>query len=491
MDYRVLSRILGLLLMLLAAAMLACLVFAVADKELHPETHEAIRAFSISTAVSLVVALALYSLGRKPEDALLRKEAVAIVGLGWALCALVGSLPYMLCEPALPPVAAFFESMSGFTTTGSTVIDELGEYPPSVLLWRSLTQWLGGMGILVLFVAVLSFLGVGSKSIFRHESSGYGAGGFKARIRETAMTLWRIYLLLTLLCAAGLMALGMSAYDALNHAFTAISTGGFSPRDQSIAYYGSLRIELWLTLFMALGGCSFMLFAWLLRGRLERWRSEEENKLYLALLALAFLVVTAGLTLTRTIDSPGEAARLAVFQVVSLMTTTGYVSADYDSWPQALKALLLALMFIGGCAGSTAGGIKVGRVLLFFRIARAELVSAFRPVRVIPLRLNGRVAHEDVRPQTLFFIAFSGFLLAAGTLLVSAFEPRFDLASSFSAAVAALFNIGPGLGMVGPTATFSGLQPQTHLLLCLLMLLGRLELFAVLVLFIPSLWRKY
>lgn len=491
MDYRVLSRLLGLLLLLLGVAQLACLVYAAIDKEMHPEANAAVRAFAVSTSATAVAGFALFLAGRSPGPSLLRKEAVATVGLGWLVCALFGALPYMLCKPSLDFAGAFFESMSGFTTTGSTVIRDLAKYPESVLLWRSLTQWLGGMGILVLFVAVLSFLGVGSKSIFRHESSGYGAGGFKARIRETALVLWQIYFALTLVCIVGLVALGMDVFDAVNHAFTAISTGGFSPHNESIAYFRSAGIELWLTLFMFLGGCSFMLMAWLLRGRFERLRHEEEVKVYIALLlsvsaVLAVVLHSGGVFATYT-----EAARASLFQVVSIMTTTGFATEDFDRWPEFGRVLIVLLMFIGGCAGSTAGGIKVSRLILFFRITRGELIAAFRPVQVVPLRLNGRVASEDLKPQTLFFIAFTGFLVAAGTLAVVIFEPQLDLISALSGVAATLFNIGPALGALGPTCNFADLHWATLILMSLLMALGRLELFAILVLFVPSLWRKY
>lgn len=491
MNYRLISRVLGHLLFLLGIAMSVCVVYAVVEKELHPEANEAIRGMSLSTFLTMLAAAMLYYAGRPVENGILRKEAVAIVGLGWILCAAFGAIPYLLCKPALGPAAAFFESMSGFTTTGSTVIVDLAQYPSSVLLWRGLTQWLGGIGILVLFVAVLSFLGVGSKSLFRHESSGYGSGGFKTRIHETALTLFQIYLALTILCALGLMALGMSVYDGVYHAFTALSTGGFSPHNASIAHYRDPAIEMWLTLFMFLGGGSFMLYAWLLRGRFDRWRQEEELKYYFAILLLAFGALVADLVLSGIYESPAEAARYVVFQVVSLTTTTGFASTDYDHWPTFAKSLLVLLMITGGCAGSTAGGVKVSRVLLFFRIAYQELVAAFRPTQVIPLQLNGRTANESLKPQTLFFLCFTAFLIAAGTLGTTLMEPGMDLESALSSVVATLFNIGPGFGSVGPAMNFSGLHDATYLMLSLLMVLGRLELFAVLVLFLPSLWRRY
>jgi len=407
------------------------------------------------------------------------------------LSALFGALPYLFGSPHLGFAEAFFESMSGFTTTGSTVITDLTLYPSSILLWRSLTQWLGGMGILVLFVAVLSYLGVGSKSLFRHESSGYSAGGFQSRIRETALTLWQIYVFLSILCIIGLRMLGMSTYDAITHGFTTLSTGGFSVRNESIAYYDNAWIDLWLTLFMALGGVSFMLYAWLLRGRLNRWKMEEETKAYLAIIFLAFAAIVANLIFSGTITSIGQASREVIFQVLSVMTTTGFATADYNQWPAFSKGTMILLMFIGGCAGSTAGGIKVSRVILLFKISRQELIGAFRPSQVLPLKLNGRIANESLKPQTLFFICLTGLIVAIGTVFITLFEPNLSILSSFSGAAATLFNIGPGLDALGPTCNFAGLNAPTLLLMSLLMVLGRLELFAILVLFMPSLWKKY
>jgi len=283
----------------------------------------------------------------------------------------------------------------------------------------------------------------------------------------------------------------MSFYEAVCHTMTAISTGGFSPRNESIAAYHHLGIELWLTLFMILGGISFMLYAWLLRRRWDRWAVEDEAKVYLLILVIATAVITLDLVVVEGSHAVGSAARESLFQVTSIMTTTGFATADFDQWPPLARWLLLLLMAIGGCAGSTAGGIKVSRWILFFKIVRQEVTQAFRPNQVFSLRLNGSVVDDTLKIQTVFFIALAGVTVSLGTALVSLLEPAMDIDSCLSAVTASIFNIGPGLGAVGPTRNFAHLSGGTMVFLSLLMLFGRLEFFAVLVLFVPSLWRKY
>jgi trk system potassium uptake protein len=489
MNYRLLSRLMGWLLWLLALAQFVCLAFAWLDPE--PD-RGAIRALTISVGVALGIGTTLMILGRHSGKEILRKEAMAMVGLSWLICSGLGALPYMMVEPRLGPVAAWFESMSGFTTTGATVIVDLTLYPRAILLWRALTQWLGGLGILVLFVALLGSLGVGSKALFHHESTARaGSRGLQDRIQDLAARLWLIYLGLSVVCWLGLMLLGMSPYESVCHTLTAISTGGFSSRNESIAAYNSVAIEVWIMLFMLLGAISFVLYAWLLRGRLERWRVEEEAKMYLAIVLAVSVVVAIDLVVVEQGHSWGSAAREASFQVISIVTTTGYATADFDQWPTLSRLLLLFLMAIGGCSGSTAGGLKVSRIILFARTIRQEVIRAFRPNQVFALRLNGQLVDEAVKFQALFLVALAALTVALGTLGVALLEPALSMESCLSAAVACVFNIGPGLGAVGPTQNFAQLEAGTMALLSLLMLLGRLEFFAVLVLAVPALWKKY
>ncbi len=496
MDFRVLAKVLSVLLFLVALAMGICLVFAFLEDWWGMES-PAIKALEISAGITAGAGLILYFLsliriqGKKARKEILRREAIAIVGLAWIFSALFGSLPYMFCEPSLSFPKAFFESMSGFTTTGSTTIADLNHYPDSILLWRALTQWLGGIGIVVMFVAVLSFLGVGSRSLMQHESSVNINEGTRSRIHDVAWALLKVYVLLTVLCGLGLWRLGMTPFDAVTHAFTTISTGGFSTRNESIGYYNSLAIEGWLTLFMLLGGVSFMLYVFVTSGKWKRLGKEEEAKFYLLLLIVVTLCISLNLWLSGQATSMLGGLRSCFFTVVSISTTTGFGTEDYNQWPVFSKWMLMILMFIGGCAGSTAGGVKMNRVILFFKISRHELVKSFRPKQVFSLKINGLQLDSGIRSQTTFFLILAVFIWGVGTVSLSLIEPSMDLQTSMGAGAATMFNIGPGFGDLGPTSTFADLHPTSLFILSLLMTLGRLEIFAVLVLFMPSLWRKY
>jgi trk system potassium uptake protein len=488
MNYRLLARVLGLLLLLMAGSMVACLAYAIYDDE---TAMAADRALGFSAAITGAAGGLLVLLGRGAGRDILRKEAIAIVGLGWMVCTIFGGLPYIFSTPSIPPAAAFFESASGFTTTGASVMADVQIFPRGILLWRATTQWLGGMGILVLFVAVLSMLGVGSKSLFRRESSAQFSEGFASRVRDTAIRLWQIYLGLTALCIVGLVVLGMPVFEAVCHAFATISTGGFSVHNASIAYYDSPAIEWWIIIFMLLGAVSFMLYAWLLARRWNKWHQDEETRFYVGLLVFITALVAGSLLLHRQADGLHDAIRTAAFQVVSLSTTTGFITADFDQWSNFTKILLIAVMFVGGCAGSTAGGVKVSRVVVFFKNFTRQMTHTFRPNQIIPVRINGVSLSDSYLNEVSFFLALVGFIVALGSLAMSVLEPGFDLVSSFSAVVATLFNVGPGLGAVGPTCNFGDLTPTTHILLSMLMIMGRLEILAVLALFMPSLWRRY
>lgn len=488
MHYRQLSRVLGYLLLLMAVSMTGCLLYALFDNEAN---HCADRALGISALITAAAGALLAAAGRGGSREILRREAIAIVGLGWIVSTLFGALPYVLCTPSLTPAGAIFESASGFTTTGASVIRDVTAWPRGLLLWRATTQWLGGMGILVLIVAVLSMVGAGSKSLFRRESSAKFSEGFSTRVRETAMRLWQIYVVLSVLCIVGLVMFGMPVFDAVCHAFAAISTGGFSTRNESIMYYHSPAIEWWLVLFMALGAINFMLYAWLLAGRWNRWQQDEETRAFLWILFVASVLIAADIVCFGKASGFADGFRTAAFQATSIMTTTGFASADFDQWPNFSRGLLVALMFIGGCAGSTAGGVKVGRIVVFFKTLRRQTVNSFRPNQIFPSRINGVNVGDGYLLDVMFFLALTGMIVALSTLAVSFLEPQFSLVSSFTAVAATLFNIGPGLDAVGPMMNYAGMGEPSRLLLSALMIMGRLEIFAVLVLFVPLLWRRF
>lgn len=492
MNFRILAKILGVLLCLIGLGMAACAGYAWFEMRTSPEMGAAaLKSLGWSAGITIGIGLLGFLLGRGTGNEVLRREAIVVVGLGWILSALAGCLPFVIGNPRLGFAEAFFESMSGFTTTGSTVITDLDLYPRAILLWRSVTQWLGGIGIVVLFVAVLSFLGVGSRSLMQHESSLNISDAAAARIRDVAKKLLLIYLGLTSLCGTGLWLLGMTPYEAVCHAMTTISTGGFSTENKSLGHWDSLAMEGWITLFMLLGSVSFMLYVFVANRRWGRLKAEEEARYYLLLLAGACLAVGANLWLSDEGTGFLTGLRRAFFTIVSISTTTGFGTEDYDQWPTFSRLLLLGLMAIGGCAGSTAGGVKMNRLILFAKISVQELVKSFRPHQVFRLRLNGTTPDDSVRLQTTLFLSFAFGTTGLVSLLVALMEPHLDLTSAFGAVLATLFNIGPGMGMVGPTDNFASLHPASLILLSLVMALGRLEFFAVLVLFLPSLWRRY
>ena len=490
MNYRLLSRIFGILLVLLSLGMGVCAAYAHWQNTLGIE-NTGFRALAISYGICLTTGIVLIIISGRTKREILRKEAIVVVGLGWFISASFGMLPYILGDPGLDVAGAFFESMSGFTTTGSTVITSLAEWPRAILLWRALTQWLGGVGILVLFIALLSYLGAGGKSLFRVESSARVGEGTSSRIRDVALRLWLVYLLLSAITVGGLWALGMSFFDAICHAMATVATGGFGTHDTSIVYFDSFGIELFLTVMMLASSISFFyyisLFARFSGKRVIR--REEEGLWFLALYASATIFVTINL-LTGTDLSFAHSIRHASFQVATIMTTCGFASADFSSWPGFSIAMLFSLMFIGGCTGSTAGGVKIARMLFFFKVARQEVVAAFRPRRVMRIELNGQPAEAQAR-AAVFLIALFAATAIAGTLTISILEPQEDFDSCFSASLATLFNIGPGVRDVGPTENFAFFSPTSKIVMSLLMATGRLEIFAVFSLFVPSLWRRY
>ena len=475
----------------------------------------------VSFGCSMAIGSGLYVLGRQERGSILRKEALAVVGMGWCLAGVLGALPYLFAGVETAPglrmgmVDALFESFSGFTTTGASVLTELEDpalVPRCVLFWRSFTHWLGGMGIIVLFVAILGQLGAGGKAMMRREVPGPIAEAVRPRVREAAITMWAIYMALSGIETVILMLEGLSFYDALCHTFGTMATGGFSTFNNSVGHFGRPVVEVTIIAFMILAGTNFSLYDAMLRaeprGRyrlLHRFTPlvrDREFRLYLTILLVTVLLVTTSLFRHGIYDRFDTALRHASFNVVSLMTTTGYGTEDFTQWTPFSKAALVVLMFIGGCAGSTGGGLKVVRFLLFFKILWLELERAFRPNVVRPLRIGRATIDDGVRRDVTVYFGLMMILFAVSWLLLvgieadhhwdvpgkhSTAEKLFDCAT---AVAATLNNIGPGMGIVGPDSNYSFFSPAAKLLLTLLMVLGRLELFAILVLLFPSFWRN-
>jgi trk system potassium uptake protein len=419
-----------------------------------------------------------------PEDINFR-EAFVTVTFGWTAVAIVGALPYIFSGTLPHPIEALFESMSGFTTTGSTVLVQIEATAPGILLWRSMTQWLGGMGIIVLGVAVLPYLGVGGMQLFRLEAPGPTTDRLRPRIRETARLLWFVYAVLTVVLAALYVLGGMSVFDAINHALTCMPTGGFSTRGESLAAFPA--VVQWTTiLFMILAGTSFTLhYRTLNRGLKSYWR-DTEWRLYAGFIAVgtllvAFMIRGAGAGFEETL-------RTAMFQVVSIMTTTGYATADYVLWAPAAQVALFLLFFVGGMAGSTAGGMKMVRVLLVLKHAWLEVRKQLHPRAVFVPKIDDRPVREHVMLNVLGFVFLYMLLFGLGTLAMASLG--LSLPAAAGAAATAISNVGPALAELGPVEHFSALPWQGHLILSGLMLVGRLEIYTVLLLLHPALWKR-
>lgn len=489
MNYRLVSKYLGHFAFALGLLMLPSALCAVCFQD-----WGTLAAFFVSFAMALAAGLALTFFGRQAPNQMYQREGLALVSASWFVAAGIGALPYLFAG-VLGPVDAFFESMSGFTTTGSTVLENIEAVPKSILFWRSFTQWVGGMGIVVLFIAVLPYLGAGGKQLFKSETPGPDPRALSPRIKDTAKILWWIYLGLTVVETAALWGVGMTFYEALCHTFSTLATGGFSTQQASIAGFNSVAMEIIIMFFMVCAGTNFALFFAMLRKDWKAPFKDTEWRIYVAVLLVATLLITLNLLFgewSQPQDSGaapglGAAFRHASFQVVSITTTTGFGTANFDAWPQFSRMLLVALMFIGGCAGSTGGGIKVARLIMLIKMAYWRLEFTFRPKTVRMIRIGDAVVDDDVQQMVHAFFVIYILWFVVGSLFMALLGLPFQTA--FSSVAATLNNIGPGLELIGATHDFSHVPVLGKLFLTLCMVMGRLEIFSVCVLFIPAFWR--
>ena len=495
MNLHIVSRNIGFMLVLLAVAMGACLGLGyVLPPGAGHSAEKALNGWEISMAITTLSGIILIRAGRcAKEMRILRRDAVGIVGLGWFVCSAFGSLPYLLCEPGLGFAEAYFEAVSGLTTTGASVFSDLASLPETVLMWRSLTQWIGGLGILAMFVLILSGPGVSSRSLFGGESSANLSEFSGVPIRKTARSLWMLYTAFTIVCALGLWALGMTPFQAINHALTTTSTGGFGTEGDSLNGFGN-PVRIWVIFFMVICGISFPLYLVMLGGGRD-WktlRSHDETRWFLLLIAAAsaFLIIVRWLSGSLTGDPVSDFVE-TVFNVASISTTTGYAVGDYDTWPVLAKGVILFLMLIGGCAGSTSGGLKVSRMLLWFRMLRIEVRRAFRPNETVPLRLNGRTAPRGTRGQVFLILTSAAAVVAVASFVLAGLEPDLSVDGCASAVLSCACNVGPAFNEFGPAHNFGSLTPPSLVLLSLVMVLGRLEYVAVLALFSRTLWKRF
>ncbi|HUE77243.1 MAG TPA: TrkH family potassium uptake protein [Longimicrobiales bacterium] len=417
------------------------------------------------------------------------REGYAVVSFAWVAIGAAGALPYLFAGVVETPVAALFESISGFTTTGATVFGDIEALPHGILFWRSFTQWIGGMGIIVLGIAILPYLGVGGMQLFRAEVPGPTPERLQPRIAQTAKLLWYVYAVMTAVEVVLYLLGGMPLFEAVTHAFSTLSTGGFSPRADSLAAYDSAYIHYVTILFMFLAGVNFSLHYRALARRRAIYLDDPEFRFFVTVLigatgAVAVLALASGVYGGTGIE---RVLRDALFQVTSIATTTGFVTFDYELWPLAAQLILVLLMFMGAMAGSTAGGAKAIRINIVLRHAMAQLRKSVHPRAVVITRVGRTAIREDVLLNVLAFLLFFFLLFTVGVLAMALLGH--DLATSLGASAASIGNIGPGLGGVGAVDHYGWMSPGSHLVLMFLMLVGRLEIFTILLLFHPDLWR--
>ncbi|MCK3685645.1 potassium transporter TrkG [Maribellus sp. YY47] len=480
MNFKIILKVLGLLLIVEGLAMLLTLVVA-----LIYGGNDSV-AFLISAGINLGLGALITAGNWKSKKDIGKREGFIIVTMVWVVFSFFGCLPYILSGSIPRFTDAFFETISGFTTTGSSILNDIEALPHGILFWRSITQWLGGMGIIVLSLAILPVFGIGGMQLFMAEVPGPTPDKISPRIAQTAKTLWGIYILFTVLETILLWIGGMNFYDSICHSFTTMATGGFSTKQASIAHWPSPFIQYVITFFMFVAGTNFTLSYMAITGRFSAVIKDEEFKYY-SLITLCFsAVITGGLLLTNHLGFE-HAFREALFQVVSIVTTTGFATADYLVWPPFLTMLIFALFFFGGSAGSTGGGIKIMRIVVLAKNGYYELKRLVHPHAVIPVKFNRHSVDAKIVTNVLAFFMLYMVIFFVSTILFTLIEP--DMESSMGAVATSLGNIGPGLGSVGPAENFYHISPLGKWFLSFLMLLGRLELFTVLVLFSPSFWK--
>jgi trk system potassium uptake protein TrkH len=481
MNSKIIFRALGFLLLVEGAAMFLTSLISVLYNE-----HD-FAAFLISSGINIVIGLALVYFSRDARHDIGRREGYVIVTSVWVVFSIFGSLPYVI-SGAIPNFTnAFFETISGFSTTGSTIIADIESMPHGVLFWRSMTQWLGGMGIIVLSLAILPVFGIGGMQLFMAEVPGPTPDRISPRIRQTAKALWGIYLMFTLSEIILLWIAGMGLFDAVCHSFATMSTGGFSTKQASVAYWSSPAIQYIVVLFMFLAGTNFALAYMAINGKFKTAIKDEEFKYYGLFILVFTLVIFIGLQITGG-SGIEQTFRDSLFQVVTVITTTGFITSDYLTWAPMLTIVLFGLFFFGASAGSTSGSIKIMRIVLLMKNSYHELRRIVHPNAVIPVKFNNQIVEPKIITNVLAFFVLYIVIFGISTAIFSFMEP--DLNSAMGAVATSLGNIGPGLGNVGPVENFLHITPGGKWFLSFLMLLGRLELFTVLVLFTPSFWKE-
>jgi trk system potassium uptake protein TrkH len=482
MHPRIITRFVAILVLFLSISMvLPLLVSLIYDDG-------STRALLFSILISCSVGLIFFLLTRgKESPPLNHRDGIAIVTLGWIMAGLFGTLPYLFSGWIPDFTNAYFESLSGFTTTGASIVNDIEVLPEGILFWRSQTQWLGGMGIIVLSIAILPFLGIGGMQLYKAEIPSPVVDKLKPRISETAKTLWKVYLLLTVLQIVLLFVGGMSFFDGVCHTFCTMPTGGFSTWNGSIAQFNNSYIDLIIIFFMLLAGINFSLHYKLIKGDFQIFGKDPECRAFILLVAVLTLMVMLNIYGSMYSTLSG-AFRYAAFQVSSIITTTGFVTADYDTWPSLSKHILVFCMFIGAMAGSTGGGIKIMRVMLLVRHGYQEIFRLIHPHAVTTVKMGGKPVPAHILSSIWgFFILYLGLFIVATLIMASL---GLDFVSALASVAASIGNVGPGLGIVGPVQNYLSIPTAGKWNLIFCMLLGRLEIYTVIVLLAPEYWRK-
>ena len=480
-NFTIIIRILSYLLVVISLFMVSGVVVALAYGE---PVWPLILSALITGAFGGIL---LFILRNDTNKNIGKREGYLIVSLSWVVVSVFGTLPYIL-SGAIPSFTnAFFETMSGFTTTGATILDDIEAVPKNILFWRAMTHWLGGMGIIVLTVAILPFLGIGGMQLLVAEMPGITPDKLRPRITDTAKRLWGIYVILTFAETLILWLGEMNFFDAICHSFATMATGGFSTKNDSITSFSPFT-QYVIALFMIFAGTNFTIHYLALHKKFDRIWANQEFKTYAGIIVIVTLTVTIGLLVFHTFPTVESAFRDALFTVVSILTTTGFVTADYYSWPVFLWVIIFMLMFIGGSAGSTGGGVKVVRHLLLFKNSWTELKRAIHPQAVIPVKFNGKSVSQQIIFNVMAFFLLYMLIFATGVVVMTFVGTDFE--TSIGAVAATLGNIGPGVGHVEPTSSYSFFGIFSKWFLSFLMLLGRLELFTVLLVISPTFWKN-
>lgn len=481
LNYRAIIKLSGIIIVLLSCLMLPSLLVS----HLYRET-DAVKAFILTIVPMLIVGMTITLTVKADFNHLKIRDGFAIVALCWTLGSALGAIPFVLSGYIPNFINAFFETVSGFTTTGSSILTNIEALPKGLLFWRSFTHWIGGMGILVFAIALLPMLGISGQRIAKAETTGPVFGKLTPKLTESAKILYIIYIGMTLLQVAFLLLGGMNLYDSLIHTFGSVGTGGFSSYNVSVTHFNSLYFEMVITAFMLLAGMNFTLYYYLLRGNWRELLADSELKCYYTIFGSAVLLIALNLWFSGSYHSMGESLRYSLFQSASIMTTTGFASADFDLWPTFSKMVLLILMFIGGCSSSTAGGMKVIRILLLFKLMKRGISIRLHPRAVISIKINDKPIPADTISAVAYFAFLYFVIFFAGTLLLSL--ENFDLITTATAVAACLGNIGPGFNLVGPMMNYSLFSDASTLMLAIFMLVGRLELFTIILLFTRQFW---